>query len=278
MNTPLSAVDFNATMLSHASDLDDASRMTAPEARQTGLSAGVVSVRSMMATSVSAPARFSILRSHHPVGASTGYMYDLRGDWPAQGQSGLGAVAVRDRVVGARRGGARRPCRLLGEPARTPLSIPQRSRPVQGTSPARTGSRRQAERPLGARRRNRDASRHDRRPALYRPLGRKLVLENMDARKEDGRSVDELAGWFAELPEAGFCFDIAHAWSIDETMAAGSELLDAFRSRLRHLHVSSLSRQLHHEPLTEEHEELFMPLLQRCLDVPWILEAPPRES
>jgi hypothetical protein len=115
-------------------------------------------------------------------------------------------------------------------------------------------------------------------PAPYRDLGRKLVLEDMDARKEDGRGADELARWFAELPEAGFCFDIAHAWSIDETMGAGAELLDAFRSRLRHLHVSSLSAELHHEPLTEEHEELFTPLLQRCLDVPWILEAPPRES
>jgi hypothetical protein len=112
----------------------------------------------------------------------------------------------------------------------------------------------------------------------YRTLGRKLVLENMDARKEDGRTADEVAKWFAELPAAGFCFDIAHAWSIDDTMGRGVELLDAFRSRLRQLHVSSLSPELHHEPLTEEHEELFMPLLQRCLDVPWILEAPPRES
>jgi hypothetical protein len=25
-------------------------------------------------------------------------------------------------------------------------------------------------------------------------------------------------------------------------------------------------------------EELFMPLLHRCLDVPWILEAPPRQD
>lgn len=114
-------------------------------------------------------------------------------------------------------------------------------------------------------------------PAPYRALGRTLVLENMDARKEDGRGVDELAQWFTELPEAGFCFDIAHAWSIDETMAIGSELLDAFRPRLRHLHVSSLSRQLHHVSLTDEHEELFRPLLQRCLDVPWILEASPRD-
>jgi sugar phosphate isomerase/epimerase len=115
-------------------------------------------------------------------------------------------------------------------------------------------------------------------PVRYRALGRKLVLENMDARKEEGRRVDELATWFAELPEAGFCFDIAHAWSVDQTMEAGMELLDAFRARLRHLHVSSLSPELHHEPLSEEHEGHFMPLLQRCLDVPWILEAPPREA
>jgi sugar phosphate isomerase/epimerase len=99
----------------------------------------------------------------------------------------------------------------------------------------------------------------------------------MDAGKHDGCTVDGLSRWFDALPEAGFCFDIAHAWSVDDTMAAGTELLDAFRTRLRHLHLSSLSPDLHHVPLTEEHEELFTPLLQRCLDVPWILEAPPRD-
>jgi len=113
-------------------------------------------------------------------------------------------------------------------------------------------------------------------PELYRPLGRLLILENMDARKERGRTASELSAWFDALPEAGFCFDIAHAWSIDDTMEIAGELLDAFGSRLRHLHVSSLSTGLHHETLSEEHEELFTPLLQRCVDVPWILEAPPR--
>lgn len=114
-------------------------------------------------------------------------------------------------------------------------------------------------------------------PAPYRLLGRKLVLENMDARKHIGRVADELVPFFEELPEAGFCFDIAHAWSIDDTMSVGVELLDAFRDRLRHLHISSLSAELHHVPLSEEHEELFEPLLHRCLDVVWILEAPPRQ-
>jgi hypothetical protein len=60
-------------------------------------------------------------------------------------------------------------------------------------------------------------------------------------------------------------------------MGLAADLLDAFRSRLRHVHVSSLSSELHHIPLTEEDEVLFMPLLERCLDVPWILEAPPRD-
>jgi sugar phosphate isomerase/epimerase len=108
----------------------------------------------------------------------------------------------------------------------------------------------------------------------YRVLGRSLLIENMDARKDAGRTSEELALLFAELPEAGFCFDIAHAWSIDQEMAVAQELLDNFGDRLRHLHVSSLSAELHHVPLTKEHEELFRPALERCLDVPWILEAP----
>jgi hypothetical protein len=61
-------------------------------------------------------------------------------------------------------------------------------------------------------------------------------------------------------------------------MELGSELLDAFRARLRHVHVSSMGSSLDHVPLGASDEELFMPLLHRCLDVPWILEAPPRQG
>lgn len=113
-------------------------------------------------------------------------------------------------------------------------------------------------------------------PTAYRQLGHKLVLENMDARKETGRTIVELEPLFAELPDAGFCFDIAHAWSIDPDMVVAGELLDTLGQRLQHLHVSSLSAESHHVPLSEADEELFRPLLLRCLDVPWILEAPPR--
>ena len=112
-------------------------------------------------------------------------------------------------------------------------------------------------------------------PALYRPLGRRLALENMDTRKRSGQTADDLDRLFAELPDARFCLDVAHAKDVDSTMAVADELLRRFSSRLSHVHVSSLDDSQHHVSLTLEDEALFTPLLSRCRDVPWILEAPP---
>jgi hypothetical protein len=111
-------------------------------------------------------------------------------------------------------------------------------------------------------------------PSLYRALGRTLAIENMDARKPDGRTADQLAPFFDDLPDAGLCFDVAHAKSVDPTMAEGERILDEFGDRLRHVHLSSLDDHCHHVPLTEGDESLFASLLSRCRDVPWILEAP----
>ena len=110
-------------------------------------------------------------------------------------------------------------------------------------------------------------------PAPWRALGRRLVLENMDARKASGRTVAELAPVFARLPEAGFCLDVAHAHTVDPSMAGATALLDAFRGRLREVHLSSI-RSGSHVELTTEDERAFAPALARCRDVPWILEAP----
>lgn len=113
-------------------------------------------------------------------------------------------------------------------------------------------------------------------PSAYAPLGTRLVIENMDSRKPRGIGRVELEDLFEALPEAGFCFDVAHAWTVDPSMELAHDLLDGLAPRLRHVHLSSISAEHKHVPLSAEHEMLFAPLLARCRDVPWILEAAPR--
>lgn len=109
--------------------------------------------------------------------------------------------------------------------------------------------------------------------ATWKALNGRCVLENMDGRKTIGQTADDLAPFFAALPTAGLCLDVAHASSLDPSMELAHELLDRFGARLRHVHVSSLVEG-RHAPVTAEDAERFRPVLRRCVDVPWILEAP----
>ncbi len=221
---------------------------------------------------VASPSVRSVLASHHPVGASTGCFSSLRGDWPAlvaaahevssyaaelaalQAREFEGllsyldlgpALPFNDLSVHAPTKGLRDPAHLRELLERLPLGIE-----TIVVHPDTLGDGDE----LAA-------------------LGSRLIVENMDGRKAFGQTADDLAAVFARLPEAGFCFDIAHAWSIDPSMALAGELIDRFASRLREVHLSSLADG-RHVGLTDEHAALFAPLLSRCVDVPWILEAP----
>lgn len=44
--------------------------------------------------------------------------------------------------------------------------------------------------------------------ALWRSLGRMLLIENMDTRKRTGRTADEVREILRKLPEARMCFDM----------------------------------------------------------------------
>lgn len=217
----------------------------------------------------------SIVERHHPLGASTGYMADLRGDWERQ----IGAAwEVSPFAI---------ELSALSEPELPSLSkflagapsLPFRYISIHGPSKQLQGDEGKLVAALAEVARHADAVvMHPdtiEHPELFRALGRKLLLENMDERKTAGRTPAELAAMFSMLPEAGFCFDIAHAWSVDTQMSVAADLLDRFGDRLRHLHISSLSEDLHHVSLRAEDERLFAPILERCVDVPWIFEAPP---
>lgn len=221
---------------------------------------------------VASPSVRSVLASHHPVGASTGCFSSLRGDWPAlvtaahevssyavelaalQAREFEGLLAFleldpalpfNDLSVHAPTKGLRDPAHLLELLGRLPPSVE-----TIVVHPDTLGD-----------------------GDDFTALGSRLIVENMDGRKAFGQTPDDLAKVFARLPQAGFCFDIAHAWSIDPTMALAGELMDRFASRLREVHLSSLSADGRHIGLTDEHAALFAPLLSRCVDVPWILEA-----
>ncbi len=110
-------------------------------------------------------------------------------------------------------------------------------------------------------------------PAPLRTLGARVALESMDVTKHCGRTVQELRPFFDALPEASYCLDVAHAWTVDPSLAAGHHLLDAFGERLRQVHLSGIEPDGTHRPTTQADLDLYAPLLERCRDVPWILET-----
>lgn len=222
----------------------------------------------------SAPCRPNLLAGHHPIGVSTGVFDDLRGAWrQLVGEAcGVSTYAVELSALS----GEELPGLLayLGAEPRLPFRYVSVHAPVKNRGvPETAAARALGELPLWVRSivTHPDALREFH---AYRELGTRLVLENMDDRKSTGRTADELEVAFEELPEAGFCLDIAHAYSIDPTMGVAHDLLDRFASRLRQVHLSSLAEG-HHVPLSEDDEQLFAPALDRCSDVPWILEARP---
>lgn len=216
------------------------------------------------------------LARHLTVGCSTGFMEQLRGDWPAAAERAarLSSFAVELSAVSEPELPG-----LLEYLASGPI-LPFHYVSVHGPSKARALSDAALVAAL------------DRVPAWvdaivvhpdtigelapYAALGCRLVLENMDTRKPAGHTAEQLAPFFAALPEAGLCLDLAHAKDVDATLRVAAELLDRFGDRLRHLHLSSLDQHRSHVALTPEDEDLFAPLLDRCRDVPWILEAPLR--
>jgi len=113
----------------------------------------------------------------------------------------------------------------------------------------------------------------------WETMGSLVTIENMDARKPDGRTVAELVPIFTRLPQAKFCFDIGHAAQIDPTMSLARELVAAFGDRLVEVHLSVVNDEFYHLPLALESMKRFNPILNQLpADVSIILETPVLES
>lgn len=208
------------------------------------------------------------------VGASTGYMVGARGDWPrlvAAAAALSGEVAELSALdIGELPG-------LIAFLADRP-ELPFRHLSIHGPSKGWHGSGRALAVELAALPATVEGIvMHPEtfgEVAPFAALGSRLRLENMDTRKADARTAEELAPYFDRLPAARFCLDIAHAKLHDPSMAVAHDLLDAFGDRLAEVHLSSIADDGRHLPLTPDDAVRFAPVLKRCLGVPWVLEAP----
>jgi len=86
---------------------------------------------------------------------------------------------------------------------------------------------------------------------IWASLGSRILLENMDQRKPIGRNARELRQLFVRLPEAGLCFDIAHARQVDPTMSIAVEILTEFSDRLAELHISEVDSGSRHVAISQ---------------------------
>jgi hypothetical protein len=113
-----------------------------------------------------------------------------------------------------------------------------------------------------------------RTPAIWRQLGARLCIENMDDRKAGGRTIGELRDLFALYPAATFCLDLGHARQIDPSMTAALAMLDELAGRLRQLHVSQVGARGEHLPLSPSAYAAFTQLAPHVPEgVPAIIES-----
>ena len=110
---------------------------------------------------------------------------------------------------------------------------------------------------------------------LWRPFGSQLCIENMDRRKSVGRYAMDLGALFDILPDAKFCLDVAHARQIDPSMTECFRMLQSFRNRLCHLHLSGVATSSKHEALSFVFLYAFRRLAESLPEnIPVVLETP----
>lgn len=110
-------------------------------------------------------------------------------------------------------------------------------------------------------------------PSEWEPYQDKVLVENMDNNRTFGRYPEEMEEIFDSLPNAGFCFDLGHAFQVDPTLSLAKEMVAAFGDRLKELHISYVDQEGHHHSIPGELFEPFAEITQNIpQDIPTIIE------
>jgi hypothetical protein len=109
---------------------------------------------------------------------------------------------------------------------------------------------------------------------LWRKVGSRVCIENMDKRKPIGQTRSDLLEIFDKLPEASLCFDLGHAHQIDPTMCEAMMILEEFRGKLAELHISEVNSESKHDPISVEAQRSFEMVVRMIpAEIPVILES-----
>lgn len=96
-----------------------------------------------------------------------------------------------------------------------------------------------------------------------------FAIENMDNRKEVGRTVKDLDEYF-KLFNAGFVIDVNHVCCNDNTLKLFTDFFVNFQNRLKHFHLSGYSE--YHELLSETKQTAIIDLV-KDKNLPIIIES-----
>ena len=109
--------------------------------------------------------------------------------------------------------------------------------------------------------------------SLWRELGERLCIENMDSRKSTGRTASELRLFFEALPQAKLCFDVAHARQVDPTMTEAVRIISEFGDRMAQVHLSEVNSKGRHFAMSFVAKRAYELLADVLSNVPVILES-----
>lgn len=73
---------------------------------------------------------------------------------------------------------------------------------------------------------------------LNKKIGNLLAIENMDAKKSFGKSVEDLKKIFSQAHDAKWVCDVNHIYTIDRSMKLAEAFHSAFQDRICHYHLS----------------------------------------
>ncbi|MCC7289644.1 hypothetical protein IT417_00080 [bacterium] len=100
----------------------------------------------------------------------------------------------------------------------------------------------------------------------------KLLVENMDRRKLDGRSVEEVKKYL-EIGDFNMVLDINHTYSHDPSMNLFKKFIENFKPKIKQLHISGFDSYFDHELMYKVKQDVMNEPLKQFKGIPKIIES-----